>query len=177
MQIWFLLHGTTRSSRSVRVRIHAQALAELGGANSDPLALQIIRSSYNRRPSVWKQRQKNGRQRTRCSLDSHCVTNHTPAVREGDITHSSCKVPVTLRHQEKGNNNERALGEQFNVTLGTVPRHSIHSQTTYSPVLRSGLSHRINKTLRRGLQILASGVKEQGGKSKEQGARSKGSKE
>ena len=39
MQIWLLLHCTTRSSRSVRFRMQGQTMAELG-ANSVPLALQ-----------------------------------------------------------------------------------------------------------------------------------------
>ena len=63
----------------------------------------------------------NGRRQSRCSLDSHYVTNHTLTVREGVITQSHAKSPGAPQTSTLS----LCLIEQFDVMLGTVPRHSI----------------------------------------------------
>ena len=77
--------------------------------------------------------QTSGWRQSRCSLDSHYVTNHTLTVREGVISLCRAKslgAPQTSTLslcliEKNWTINERAIGEQFNVVLGTVPRHSI----------------------------------------------------
>ena len=58
---------------------------------------------------------------TRCSLDSHYVTNHTLTVRGGVITQSHAKSPGAPQTSTLS----LCLSEQFNVMLGTVPPKSI----------------------------------------------------
>ena len=65
------------------------------------------------RTSGWRQ--------SRCSLDSHYFTNHTLTVREGVKTQSRPKFPGAPQTSTLS----LCLIEQFNVMLGTVPRHSI----------------------------------------------------
>ena len=65
------------------------------------------------RTSGWRQ--------SRRSLDSHYVTNHTLTFREGVITQSRAKSPDAPQTSTLS----LCLIEQFNVMLGTVPRHSI----------------------------------------------------
>ena len=81
-------------------------------------------------------------------MGTDSVTNHTLNHREGCITQSRAKSPVLrklqLHHSEKNRTRNGAMGGQFNVVLGTVPRHSVHSHQPFSHVFRSGLSHRIN---------------------------------
>ena len=67
----------------------------------------------DQRTSGWRQ--------SRRSLDSHYVTNHTLTVREGVITQSRAKSPGAPQTSTLS----LCLIEQFNVMLGTVPRHSI----------------------------------------------------
>merc|ERR1719240_992561 len=86
---------------------------------------------------------------TRCSLDSHHVTNHTLTVREGDITQSRAKSPGAPQTSTLS----LCLIEQFNVMLGTVPRHSIRYHLL-SPTFSlssarrfpNGLTHRAEGT-------------------------------
>ena len=64
---------------------------------------------------------KSGWRQSRCSLDSHYVTNRTLTVREGVITQIRAKSPGAPQTSTLS----LYLIEQFNVMLGTVPRHSI----------------------------------------------------
>ena len=93
------------------------------------------------RTSGWRQ--------SRCALDSHYVTNHTLTVREGVITQSRAKSPGAPQTSTLS----LCLIEQFNVMLGTVPRHSIRypllsSTFSLSSARRfpTGLTHRAEGT-------------------------------
>ena len=93
------------------------------------------------RTSGWRQ--------SRCSLDSHYVTNRTLTVREGVITQSRAKSPGAPQTSTLS----LCLIEQFNVMLGTVPRHSIRyhllsSTFSLSSARRfpNGLTHRAEGT-------------------------------
>ena len=93
------------------------------------------------RTSGWRQ--------SRCSLDSHYLTNHTLTVREGVITQSRAKSPGASPTSTLS----LCLIEQFNVMLGTVPRHSIRyhplsSTFSLSSARRfpNGLTHRAEGT-------------------------------
>ena len=86
---------------------------------------------------------------TRCSLDSHHVTNHTVTVREGVITQSRAKSPGAPQTSTLS----LCLIEQFNVMLGTAPRHSIRHHLLSSTFSLSsarrfpnGLTHRAEET-------------------------------
>ena len=94
------------------------------------------------RTSGWRQ--------SRCSLDSHYVTNHTLTVREGVITQSRAKSPGAPQTSALS----LCLIEQFNVMLGTVSRHSIRyhllsSTFSLSSARRfpNGLTNRAEGTL------------------------------
>ena len=93
------------------------------------------------RTSGWRQ--------SRCSLDSHYVTNHTLTVREGVTTQSRAKSPGAPQTSTLS----LCLIDQFNVMLGTVPRHSIRyhllsSTFSLSSARRfpNGLTHRTEGT-------------------------------
>ena len=93
------------------------------------------------RTSGWRQ--------SRCSLDSHYVTNHTLTVREGVITQSRAKSPGAPQTSTLS----LCLIEQFNVMLGTVPRHSIRYHLLSSTFslssarrFQNGLTHRAEGT-------------------------------
>ena len=93
------------------------------------------------RTSGWRQ--------SRCSLDSHYVTNHTLTVRDGVITQSRAKSPGAPQTSTLS----LCLIEQFNVMLGTVRRHSIRYHVLSSTFSLSsarrfpnGLTHRTEGT-------------------------------
>ena len=104
-------------------------------------ARKKTRKKPGQRTSGWRQ--------SRCSLDSHHVTNHTITVREGVITQSRAKSPGAPQTSTLS----LCVIEQFNVMLGTVPRHSIRyhllsSTFSLSSARRfpNGLTHRAERT-------------------------------
>ena len=88
-------------------------------------------SSTEREADAPKPGQRTSGWRQSRSLDSHYVTNHTLTVCEGVITQSRAKSPGAPQTPTLS----LCLIEQFNVMLGTVPRHSIRY-----PLLSSTLS-------------------------------------